>query len=124
MLDRQTDMEALFIKLDDIIERSGGPVVEIRCARRQPAQDRSFRLADIGAFAGDHRATDVRHLEDLTGKRPAVHQTVNTGSPERSSTGGAAAPAFATPMFSGAFTEWLPEFGVSWQVPQNPGMFG
>jgi hypothetical protein len=53
---------------------------------------------------------------------PAMHASVKTGSPEMSRAGGLSAPASPTPMFSGALTEWLPELGVSWQVPQKPAM--
>jgi hypothetical protein len=53
---------------------------------------------------------------------PAVQVSVNTGKPEMLRTGGAFAPASGMPISSGALTEWLPTLGVSWQVPQNPGM--
>src|SRR5262245_48935289 len=60
----------------------------------------------------------------LPASGPLVHRRVKTGNPEISRAGGLLAPALATPMFKGALTEWLPTLGVSWHVPQNPGIDG
>src|SRR5262249_8536290 len=53
---------------------------------------------------------------------PLVHRRVKTGNPEISRAGGLLAPALAMPIFKGALTEWLPTLGVSWHVPQKPGI--
>src|SRR5574341_190511 len=56
----------------------------------------------------------------LPASGPFVHNTVNTGSQEMSSAGGALSPAAVTPICSANLAEWLPTFGVSWQVLQVP----
>jgi hypothetical protein len=48
--------------------------MEIRRPCRQPAQDRTLGLADIGAVAADHRAADVGDLKGLAGQRPGGAQ--------------------------------------------------
>ena len=62
--------------LDDIRQRSGRTVMEVRRARRQPAQNRSFDFADIGTFAADHGAADVCDLKRLPRQWPG-------GAPKR-----------------------------------------
>src|SRR6185437_12001196 len=47
-------------------------VMEIRRARRQPAENGTFELADIGALSGDQRASWIGDLKHLPGKRPLL----------------------------------------------------
>ena len=97
--------------------------MEIGRAGCQAAQDRPLELAEIGALAGYRSAAQIGDLENLSRQGgPAAHQTVKTSNPEICKAGGGFTPALAMPMFRGALTEWLPAFGVSWQVPQNPAM--
>ena len=120
----ESDVETLIVELNDIRQRGSGAVVEIGCARRQPAQDRSLHFADVGAFPGDQGATRIGDLEHLSGQRPGCAPDRKNRQSGNIQGGGLAARAFATLMFNGALTEWFPTFGVSWQVPQNPGTLG
>ena len=53
LLFRQTEAEALLVKIDDIIQRRCGAVVEVWRPRREPAQDRSFNFANMVELAID-----------------------------------------------------------------------
>src|SRR4051812_47068717 len=56
LLIREPDAETSIVEVNDVEQRGCPAVVEIRCARRQSAQDRSFELADVGTGAADHGA--------------------------------------------------------------------
>src|SRR6266700_6246032 len=57
-------------------------------------------------------------------KGPDAQSSLKTGNAEMFKTGGLLGPALDMPILRGALTECLPTFGVSWQVPQKPGMLG
>ena len=98
--------------------------MEIRCPRRQPAEDRALQFADIGALPGDQRASRVGDLERPPGERPRRAPESEDRESANVQGWGLFLPASATPMFSCALTEWFPMFGASWQVPQEPAMLG
>src|SRR5437016_14113640 len=66
LLFREPDPEPLVVEVDHIRQGGRPTIVEIRSACRQPAQDWSLKLADVGTISADHRAADVGHLEGLT----------------------------------------------------------
>src|SRR5262249_27328575 len=88
--------------------------------------DRPVSPRRIGAFVLPISAhfplimATPRSVTSTVLRGPFVHNTVNTGSPDMSSAGGALLPAPVTPIFSGKAAEWLPTLGASWQVLQVP----
>lgn len=64
------DTEALIIEHNYIVERGGGAIVEIGCARSQPTQCGNLDLADVGAVSGNEGATWVGDGELLLCQGP------------------------------------------------------
>jgi hypothetical protein len=121
---RKANTKTLVIKVHDIEQSGCRTIMEVGRPRSEPTKDRSFDLADIGTVACNHRSARVGDHKNLTRKRPPGAFQVKTGNPEMSRAGGLLVPAFAMPMFKDALTEWSPTLGVSWHVPQNPGIDG
>ena len=106
MLVRETDVEALVIKIHRVKQGGCRAVVEIGGARGEPPQNRPLDPANILALPGNQGATRIGDNKSLLPQADLpVQVRVNTGNPEMSRAGGALAPASAMPMFKGALTE-------------------
>src|SRR2546421_2495401 len=55
----EVDVESLVVELDHIAQRRCRPVVKIRSAGRESAQNRPFDLTDIFPQSGNERASGV-----------------------------------------------------------------
>jgi len=53
LLAREANLEALVIKIDELLEISGNSVMEIWRARRQSPEDKTLASADITTLSGD-----------------------------------------------------------------------
>ena len=69
LLVRKANCEPLVVEVDHVPQGGSRTIVEVRRARSEPAQDRTFEPADILALAGDHGAAWVGHFVDLSGER-------------------------------------------------------
>jgi hypothetical protein len=58
----EVDVEPRVVEIYRLLERRGGPVVEIGSTSGKPAQNRPLELADVHPLAGNHRAARVGGL--------------------------------------------------------------
>src|SRR5205823_14799613 len=75
--DREPELEALVIEVDQLQQRRRRPVMEIGRAAGETAQDRSFEAVEITAFAGDQRSARIARVEGLG--LPGVERVGATG---------------------------------------------
>ena len=123
----EADIEALVVEIDHVPQSRGRTVVKIRRPRREAAQDRSFEPTDILAFAGDHRASRIGYLIDLSGERALAERA---GDREHRQTGnieyrGGFFARIGNTDVEGRLYRMMADIRrVSWQVPQKPGIVG
>src|SRR5262249_31627895 len=60
------EVEAGIVELHDRRQVLGRPVVEVRGARREAAENGAFERGDVLPLAGNERAARIRRLDDLT----------------------------------------------------------
>jgi len=70
LLLRKSDAKSLVVKIHRIQQGRSRTVVEIRCARGEPAQNGPLDFADISALPGDQGTSRIGNPKNLPGERP------------------------------------------------------
>src|SRR5215813_2770459 len=67
LLRREADVKPFFVEIDDIVQRRGGAVVEVRRAARKAAEDGAFQPADVSPQPSDQGPSRIGGALDLMG---------------------------------------------------------